>query len=206
MGAGAGFLGFYVVASAASQLVIAGGPIVVGLIGGTSAAVSVYFITFTLFRGPITSSYSLIARVLPDFTRLAVSGEQQQLATWSRRFAAGGVVLGIAGFAVAGLLGPWIITVLYGAEFAPDRTAAALGGAAVGAGLAALFSGQVLVGRGRTGMLAGSWIVALFAATIAVFIVDAAAVTRVAAGFAAGEAIALAMLTISGIVVVERHA
>lgn len=206
VGAGASFLGFYVTASAASQLIIAGGPIIVGFIGGTSTAVSVYFITFTLFRGPITSSYNLIARVLPDFTRLAADHKQQQLATWSRRFAAGGAVLGVVGFIGAGLLGPWIITVLYGAEFAPDRMAAALGGAAVGVGLAALFSGQVLVARGRTEVLAGSWMFGLAAAGIAVLLVQADPVTRVAAGFVAGELTALVALTITGLVVARPRA
>ena len=158
-----------------------------------------YFITFTLFRGPITSSYNLIARVLPDFTRLAANREESQLAAWSKRFAAGGVVLGAAGFVAAGLLGPWIITVLYGAEFAPERLPAALGGGAVGVGLAALFSGQVLVARGRTEVLAGSWIVGLVAAGVAILLVHSDPVTRVAAGFAAGEATALVALTISGV-------
>ncbi len=205
VGAGASFLGFYVVASAASQLIIAGGPIIVGFIGGTSAAVSVYFITFTLFRGPITSSYNLIARVLPDFTRLAADGEQQQLATWSRRFAVGGAALGVAGFIAAGLLGPWFITVLYGAEFAPEPLAAALGGGAVGVGLAALFSGQVLVASGRTNLLAVSWIFGLVAAGLAVFLVQADVVTRVAAGFAAGEASALVALTLAGLAVARAR-
>lgn len=199
--AGAGFLGFYVIAATASQLIIAGGPIVVGFIGGTSAAVSVYFITFTLFRGPITSSYNLIARVLPDFTLLAANREEGQLAAWSKRFAAGGVGLGVVGFVVAGLLGPWIVTVLYGAEFAPGHVAAALGGGAVGVGLAALFSGQVLVARGRTETLAGSWIVGLVAAGLALVLVQSDPVTRVAAGFVAGEVAALTALTISGITV-----
>lgn len=200
LGASASFLGFYVVGSAASQLIIAGGPIIVGFIGGTSAAVSVYFITFTLFRGPITSSYNLIARVLPDFTRLAAKREEGQLAAWSKRFAAGGFVLAIAGFVAAGLLGPWIITTLYGSEFAPEPLAAALGGAAVGVGLAALFSGQVLVARGRTDLLAWSWIAALVAAGVVLMVVPADAVTRVAAGFAAGELTALIVLTFVGLV------
>lgn len=198
-GAGAAFLGFYVIASAASQLIIAGGPIIVGFIGGTAAQVSVYFITFTLFRGPITSSYNLIARVLPDFTRLAADHNRHELAAWSRRFAAGGAVLGVFGFVAAGLLGPSIITVLYGAEFAPERLAAALGGAAVGVGLAALFSGQVLVARGRTELLAVSWLLGLVAAGIVVLLVPVDPITRVAGGFAAGEATALVALTVVGL-------
>lgn len=205
VGGGIGFLGFYVVASAASQLVVAGGPIVVGLIGGTSTAVSIYFVTFTLFRGPITSSYSLIARVLPSFTRLAEEGEDGQLAVWSRRFFIGGLLLGAAGFVAAGSIGPWIITVLYGSEFAPGNAAAALGGAAVGFGLAALFSGQVLVGRARTGLLASSWLVGLLAAGVTVLIVDTDAVTRVAAGFASGELTALLVLTILGLCAAQSH-
>ncbi len=65
---GAGFLGALIMGTAASQMILAAGPIVVGFVGGTAAAISVFFITFTLFRGPVTSSYNIVARVLPDFT------------------------------------------------------------------------------------------------------------------------------------------
>lgn len=194
-GAGA-FLGYYLVATATSQVILAGGPIVVGLIGGTAAQVSVYFITFTLFRGPITSSYAFLARILPDFTALAATGAGERLRAWSLRIAVGGAVLSVVGFAMAYLLGPEIVTLLYGEEFTPPRFAAGVGGAAVGAGLAALFSGQILVAEGRTRRLAVSWVIATAGAVAAVILTAASdEVTRVAVGMWVGETGALAALT-----------
>jgi O-antigen/teichoic acid export membrane protein len=192
------FLGWYLVATGTSQMILAGGPIVVGFIGGTAADVSVFFITFTLFRGPITSSYNLLARVLPDFTELAASGDSHRLHVWSGRLFGAGVVLAVIGFVTAWAIGPEIITLLYGSEFEPPRLAAALGGAAVGAGLAALFSGQILVAFGRTDRLAVAWIIATVFAFLAVVLVDSDPVTRVAAGLAAGETTALIGLTALG--------
>lgn len=192
------FLGWYLVATGTSQMILAGGPIVVGIIGGTAAHVSVFFITFTLFRGPITSSYNLLARVLPDFTELAASGDSHRLHVWSGRLFGAGLVLAAIGFVTAFAIGPEIVTFLYGSEFTPPRLAAALGGAAVGAGLAALFSGQILVAFGRTDRLAAAWLFATVVAFLAILLIDTDPVTRVAAGLAAGEITALGGLTLLG--------
>jgi O-antigen/teichoic acid export membrane protein len=73
------FLVWLIAATAASQIIIAGGPIAVSFVGGTAAAVSIFFTSFALLRGPITSAYNLVARVLPDFTALAHSDAPEQL-------------------------------------------------------------------------------------------------------------------------------
>jgi len=188
------FLGWLIVATAASQIVIASGPIVVGLIGGTAAAVSIVFATFTLFRGPVTSAYNLVARVLPDFTELAVGGQEEALARWRHRIAAGGLALALVGSVTAYFLGPWIVEVLYGAEFRPPALVSALGGAAVGAGLGALFVGQIFIASGRTMGLAAGWAVALIFAAIAVLAIPGEPMLRIGWGFAVGELVALVVL------------
>ncbi len=188
------FLGWLVVATAASQVVIASSPIVVGFIGGSAAAVSIVFATFTLFRGPVTSAYNLVARVLPDFTDLSVRGEFEVLARWRHRIAIGGSVLALLGAVAAYFIGPWIIELLYGAAFEPPRMVAALGGAGVGAGLGALFVGQIFIASGRTKGLAGGWIVSLVLAAIAVIAVPVDPMLKIAWGFAVGETAALIIL------------
>ncbi|HHC09507.1 MAG TPA: hypothetical protein ENK55_12480 [Actinobacteria bacterium] len=195
-----GFLGWFVVANAASQLVLAGGPIFVGLLGGTAAAISVYFITFTLFRGPMTSSYNLLARVLPDFTELARTGAHARLRRWALLLGLGGLVLALAFAAGAAVLGPWIVAFLYGAEFAPSRLVAALGAAGVGFGLAGLFVAQVFVARGATRRLAAAWLVAVVVAGLTMFVAPGAPIERVAAAFVAGEGAALAGLVLLAVV------
>ena len=188
------FLGWLIVATAASQIVIASGPIVVGLIGGSAAAVSIVFATFTLFRGPVTSAYNLVARVLPDFTDLSVRGEYGVLALWRHRIAVGGGVLALVGAVAAYFIGPWIIELLYGAEFEPPRMVAALGGAGVGAGLGALFVGQIFIASARTKGLAGGWTAALVVAAIAVIAIPVDPMHKIAWGFAVGEIAALIVL------------
>jgi O-antigen/teichoic acid export membrane protein len=190
-----GFLGALIVATAASQLILAAEPIVVSFIGGSATAVSVIFITFTLFRGPVTSAYNLIARVLPDFTVMAAAGEDHRLNSWAER-------IGLAGVAVAALfgfsgylLGPRVVELLYGAEFAPASTVAGVAAAAVGLALASLFLNQIYVARGETGRLAVIWVTALIAAATALFIVSAEPMERVAVAFFVGEATALLLLT-----------
>jgi O-antigen/teichoic acid export membrane protein len=188
------FLGFLILATGASQVVIAGGPVVVGLIGGGAAAVSSIFVTFTLFRGPITSAYNLVARVLPDFTALAARGRAHVLTVWAHRITWAGYVLAVLGFTAAYLIGPAIIRVLYGAEFEPDAAVAGLAGAGVGAGLAVLFVAQIYVATGATRALAGRWLLALLIAGAAVAFGPGSAQARVALGFAVGELAALSAL------------
>lgn len=188
------FLGWLVVATAAAQIVIASGPIVVGFVGGTATAVSIVFSTFTLFRGPVTSAYNLVAWVLPNFTDLSLNGDLGALARWRRRIAVGGALLALLGSVAAYLAGPWIVEVLFGARFRPPRSVAALGGAAVGAGLGALFAGQIFIASGRTRGLAVGWLVALSLAAGAVLVIPADAMHRVAWGFAVGEVAALGLL------------
>jgi len=189
------FLGWLLVATASAQLVLAGGPIVVGLIGGSSAAVSVFFVTFTLFRGPITSAYNLVARVLPDFTAMAAQGRTAELHRWAWRLLTGGLALAALSAAAAGILGADIVGAIYGSEFTPTSLVAALGGAGVGAGLAVLFVQQIYVAAGSTRSLAAGWLAALAIAAGAIaFTAASDPVLRVAVGFAAGEIAALLIL------------
>jgi O-antigen/teichoic acid export membrane protein len=192
----ASFLGSLVLATGASQVVIAGGPIFVGLVGGTSSEVSIYFVTFTLFRGPVTSSYNLIARLLPDFTELAARGEQRQLSIWAARLGAIGLFTTIT-FAIAGYVaGPTVVKLLYGAEFAPTAGVAALGAGAVGAALVGLFISQVYVARGRTEQMAIIWVVAMIAAGMVLIVATGDPLLRVARAFLAGELVATLLLAV----------
>jgi O-antigen/teichoic acid export membrane protein len=197
---GAGFLGWFLVAAASSQLILAGGPIAVGLVGGSAASISVYFITFTLFRGPMTSSYNLLARVLPNFTDLAHRGDDRRLAGWATFLGGLGVVLAVV-FAIGGALcGPAVVSFLFGAEFEPTRTVAALAAAGIGAGLAGLFITQVFVARGTTASLAAIWIGAVLLSTLTIVLMPGTAIVRVAWGFFLGEVAALLGLAIVGTV------
>ncbi len=188
------FLAWLIVATAASQVIIAGGPIAVGFVGGGATAVSIFFTSFALLRGPVTSAYNLVARVLPDFTELAHSDDPNQLWKWAPRIAVAG--FGVAALAAAGsglLLQP-IVETIYGPSFSPPLLAAILGGAGVGLGLGALFATQVYSAAALGARLAFGWTIGLVAALAALILVDIEPINRVALAFTVGEGSGLVML------------
>ena len=189
------FLVWLILATAASQLIIAGGPIAVSFVGGTAAAVSIFFTTFALLRGPVTSAYNLVARVLPDFTALAQGPDPAAVWRWAPRITGGAAVLAVLGAAGAGLLLGTIVGAIYGEDFVPPTLAAVLGGAGVGLGLGALFATQIYSATARGAMLASGWAVALAAAIGSLVLVSGLEpIERVALGFVVGEATGLVLL------------
>ncbi len=201
------FLVWLILATTASQLIIAGGPIAVSFVGGTAAAVSIYFTSFALLRGPVTSAYNLVARVLPDFTELAQSDDPARLWKWAPRITLAGLGLAVLGAIGSGLLLRPLIELIYGAEFVPPQLAAALGGAGVGLGLGALFATQIYSASAKGALLALGWGVALVLSIGALIVLDLDPVDRVAAAFVIGEGTGLVLLglVIPALVVSKSH-
>jgi len=193
------FMTGFVIATAASQTVLAAGPLVVGALGASSASISVFFVTTTLFRGPMSASYNLLARILPGLTRRAAAGDHEGINRVARRLAYGGGLAAVAVGGFASAVGPMVVELLYGAEFRPSAWLAALAAAGVIVGIVGLGTMQVLVGRGDTGRMAWAWLVALGVATATIFVVGGDPTVRVAAGFFAGEAVALTGLTAAAV-------
>ena len=201
------FLVWLIIATASSQVIIAGGPIAVGFVGGTAAQVSIYFTAFALLRGPVTSAYNLVARVLPDFTVVAHGDRPEGLWSWARRITIGGIVVAIPGAIGAGaLLGP-IVDAVYGPDFVPPTAAAALGGAGVGLGLGALFATQIYSASARGAMLALGWVVGLIASVSVIVVSGIEPITRVALAFVVGEGVGLVMLglVLPAVIVRREH-
>jgi O-antigen/teichoic acid export membrane protein len=194
------FMTGYVVATAASQTVLAAGPLVVGALGASGAAVSVFFVTTTLFRGPMSASYNLLARILPGLTVRAAAGDHESVNRLVRITAAAGLVSSVVvGFAAAAL-GPAVVAFLYGPGSRPSTALAGLAAAGVIAGIVGLGTTQVLVGRGATDRMAAVWLVAVAAAAITIVVASGEPGVRVAAGFFVGEVVALLGLTLAAVV------
>lgn len=185
------FLSTFILAAAASQVLLLAGPLVAGLMDATAAEVSIVFVTFTLARTPLVFGYNLIARVLPPFTNLAKVGYDHELNWWVRRLALGGLALAIPIGLLGAWLGPFIVGVLFGEGFQPTAAFAGLVSAGVIIGGASLFIGQVLVARAETARLALAWLVGLAAASGALVIADTDVVLRIGIAFIAGEVAAL---------------
>ncbi len=184
-----GFLAGMLIATSASQTILAAGPLVVDALGATEAAVTTFFVTFTLFRGPLTASYNLLARVLPWFTATAARGEDQRLGRVALLAGAGTVVAAGLAAAIAAVVGPPVVEILF--EVRPTGGLAALAAGGVVLGAVALFMGQVLVGRGATARLAVAWVAALAVAAVVLVVVEASPSMRTAWSFVAGEGAAL---------------
>lgn len=185
------FLGAYIAGSSASQLLLAGAPLGVELLGGSAGLFSIVFVTFTLYRAPLTLIYSLQSRILPYLVALGEDGDEHGLRRIALRVLVGGAVLTLLGAVVGWLVGPEVVALLYGESFQPQRTVALLVAGGVVAASTAQIGGQVLVARARTSALAGAWGVGLVAAIAVMLFVAGAPDLRVATGFAVGEVAAL---------------
>ncbi|MFP5333632.1 MAG: hypothetical protein ACLGHX_14890 [Acidimicrobiia bacterium] len=183
------FLGSYIAGSAASQLLLAGAPLGVAALGGGPASISITFVTFTLYRGPLTLIYALQARILPYLVKLSEEG-----GTGLRKIAlgvlVGGGMLAVVGGAVGYFVGPEVVGLLFGSDFEPDRLVAAMAAAGVVAASTAQVAGQALVAAGGTGKLAVSWASGLVVALVVLTLSPFDIARTVALAFLVGEATA----------------
>ncbi len=188
------FLSGYAGGTASSQLLLAGAPIAVAALGGSPAAISITFFTFTIFRAPLTLIFSLQGRILPFLVGLVGDDSRTRLARIARLVFIGGVALAVLGGLVGWLIGPDVMRLLLGEEFMPSQMVAMLAAGGVMAAAAAQITSQVLVAEGRTSRLAWAWLSGLVVGVVVMFLASGAAENRVATGFAAGELTALSAM------------
>jgi O-antigen/teichoic acid export membrane protein len=191
-----GFLLGYLGGSSASQVLLAGAPLAVGFLGGSPALVSIVFITFTLYRAPLTLIFSLQGRVLPYLVGLSHAGDHVRLSRIARNVVIGGAGLALVGGVVGWLVGPEVVGILYGEEYQPTTIVATMAAAGVMAAAAAQIASQVLVAEGRTKRLGLAWFGGLVAAIVVTLIASGAPDTRVAVGFVSGEMMALGLMAL----------
>ena len=187
-------LASFVTANAASQTIVAAGPLVVGFLGAPPKDVSVFFETFLLFRAPLTIAYNLVSRVLQPFARLVTEGRIGVLRVWTGRLAVAGVVLAAVAYGVGRSIGPDLVALLLGEEFRPGAGLAGYAASGVVLATVALFCQQALIAMHRTTVLALVWTLGLAAAAVVVGVTDGTETIRVARAFLLGEAIAFAGL------------
>jgi O-antigen/teichoic acid export membrane protein len=193
------FLGGYVGATSSSQVLLGAAPIAVAALGADPALVSIVFVTFTLYRAPLTLIFALQGRILPYLVGVAGSGDGHRLGRYARGVVFFGGGLALAGGLVGWLVGPEVVTFLFGEEFAPSSTVAALAAAGVMAAAAAQIAGQVLVAEARTSRLAGAWFGGLLVAVAALLVLGGEPDVRVAMAFAIGEGVALVFMAVLAI-------
>jgi len=185
------FLTGFVLASAASQVLLLLAPMAVGILTDEPGVMSVVFVTYQLFRAPIVMTQNMLARLLPPFTGLANAGRDDTLRKWALRFGLAALVLSPIAAAGGGALGPAVVRLLFGAEFEPSWEVAALAAAGMVIAAMSLLAGQVLVARGRTMLLAFAWVIGFLVAILALIPSIGDPGARVSWAFVAGETGAL---------------
>jgi O-antigen/teichoic acid export membrane protein len=188
------FLAGYAGGTSSSQLLLAGAPLGVAALGGSDALISIIFFTFTIYRAPLTLIFALQGRILPFLVGLAGENRRSELVRIAKWVYRGGLMLTLAAAAVGWFVGPDVMRVLLGAEFAPTQVVAMFAAAGVIAAAAAQVTSQVLVAEGRTTRLAWAWFVGLVLAVVVTLIAGGGPDTRVAMGFGAGELTALGLM------------
>jgi len=189
-----GLLGGLVLAAAASQALLLAGPLVASRLGATNAQFSIVFATLLIARAPLTFGYNLIARILPAFTEMAARGERPELRSWARGIAIASGLLALPGAALGGLVGPLLVSIAFGSDFAPTAFVAAIAGMGVVLAGGGLFIGQILVAKGQSLRLGVAWLIALLAAGGVLLLSFDDVVVHVVVAFTVGEIAALAAL------------
>ena len=189
-----GFLGGYLGGTASSQLLLGGAPLAVAALGASRAMISIVFVTFTLYRAPLTLIFALQGRALPFLVGLAEEAAHVRLVRIARAVLIGGVGLILLGGVVGWFVGADVVRILFGSEFAPTPIVAMFVAAGVMAAASAQVASQVLVADAKTKRLAMAWAGGLAAGLLALLLVSGAVDTRVALSFAIGEIAALGLM------------
>jgi O-antigen/teichoic acid export membrane protein len=180
------------IANASSQTLLAGGPLVLVLLGASAAQTSVFFITITAARAPLVLAIGgVLSRVLPPLTRVARAGNYARLRRIAVLEVAAALALAVLGAAVGFWIGPQIVALAFGPDFRPDAWFVALTAAGVVSATAALGLNQMLIAMGEEARLVVPWVTALIAGALTVIGLGGDPTLRVVSGFVVGEAVAL---------------
>lgn len=173
-----------------SQMILAGSPLVVALLGADEAAITTLFVTQTAFRAAFLVATPGWSRVLPVLTRHAVAGDHGLLRRLSWLLVFATLAVSAAGGLVAAVAAPPVVALLFGEGTRPGAVVAGLSMAGTLAAVGNLGLTTLLVARARTRAITVAWWTALATAAAVVVAVPAAPTTRVVVAFAVGEAVA----------------
>jgi O-antigen/teichoic acid export membrane protein len=193
-------------ANAASQSLLAAGPLVLVPLGAGPAEISVFFITITAARVPLVFAFGgVLSRVLPSLTRSAQAGEGRRLRRLAVIICASALMIASVGAAAGAWIGPQVVALFFGAPFTPPGWFVALTVAGVTLATAALGLNQILIAMGAELRLVVPWLTGLSAGAVGVLLTQGSPTFRVAAAFVLGEVVALAGL-LAALLSVRRNA
>lgn len=178
------------------QLLLGVGPLVVVALGESPTAVSAFFVTAALARAPFLIGIGFVPRVLTPLTRMAEAGDYNHVRGLAWLVVAVTVALAAVTGALAFLVGPSVVGLLFGHEFAVSDVATGGAVAAVIVALGALGLNQVVLAEGRPLALVPAWTVGLLAAAVTVVLAPLDPLPRVALAMLVGQLVALVALAV----------
>jgi O-antigen/teichoic acid export membrane protein len=182
------------VIAAADQVLVNGGPVLVMLGGGSAKTAGLVFAATMLVRIPVYLFQGLAASLLPNLTRLNAADE---LARFRRGVLRTSLVLfGLGAVAVAGaaVLGPDVLSGVYGGDFAAGRLELALLASGVAFYLVAATVSQALLAVHSVTAAAVAWAASAVVFLIAYAVSSGDDLMRISQSFALATAIAAASL------------
>jgi O-antigen/teichoic acid export membrane protein len=182
-------------ANAAAQLLLAGGPLALAIMGASARDISVFFVTITAARVPIVLAFGgVLSRVLPAFTARRAVGGPGALNAVALGIAGAAAGLGVIAGAAGAWLGPPIIGLLFGGDFTPSPLLAGGAGATVLLASGGLLLNQVLVAQRAERRQLAPWYAGLGTALVAIAVLSGPLIDRVTIAVVVGEAVAVAAL------------
>jgi O-antigen/teichoic acid export membrane protein len=183
-------------ANGSLQLLLGIGPLVVVALGESPTAVSAFFVTAALARAPFLIGIGFVPRLLTPLTRMAEAGDYAHVRGLAWLVVTGTIALAAVAGIAAFVLGPPIVSLLYGHEFSISALATAAAVAAVIVALGALGLNQVVLAEGRPLALVPAWTAGLIAAALTVVLVPLDPLPRVAMAMLAGQLVAVVALAV----------
>ena len=191
------FLATTVGGTSAAQLLLAGGPLLLALLGGSESDVTVLFVTQTACRAAFLMATPVGARCLPSLTRIAVRRDYQRLGKIALWLLGGSVVTAAAVGSAAAIVAPPLIAALFGSGVRPTPIVAAAMASGTVLAIGNLGLNQILVAAARTDRITVAWWLAVAAAMTWVLLGPGNPLHRVSAGFVLGELVALLALVLA---------
>jgi hypothetical protein len=172
------------------QAVLVGGPVLLAWGGGSPREVTALFSLLAVFRAPYTLSIGLLAQLTGVLTTIVTERDDGALRRVRAAILAGTlVVVGVAA-ALATVTGSIVLPRIFGSAVHVDAGPSTLVAVGSALALANLVLTVLLMAHGRTGPIAGSWMVSVLGGAAAFVLLPGGALQRTAAAFAVAEAVA----------------
>lgn len=178
-----------------SQTILHGGPVALALIDADPVRVTVLFSTLALFRAPYLVALGLTLRSTSVMTTWVESHDHRKLVRVVAAMAGAAAATAVVGYIAAAVIGPPIVSLVFGPETRPSAEIAGLVAAGSIVALAGLWLIIALIAARREATLVLSWVagVVTFVTTLLLPIDPPA--TRVALAFLIGQSTAVTGMT-----------